>query len=173
MTTTFTNNMQLIGDDPPGDDDFYDDLEDEEAQRATNTDRIANASTWDPEKMEMVRMIDRLWRRGGKWLLKKAGPLQAVPHKVRLPAFWRKVQPPGFKLAEVLACKVPYTVLLHIPHHILERNLEPDRQGCGPIGGTEGPTGGASYSKSPGPQCTSICVGQKLAAPGLRSSWRL
>ena len=53
----------------------------------------------------------------------------AVPHKVKLPGFWEKDAATWFKLAEavmkdnhVVDPQVMYrTVLLHIPHHVLER----------------------------------------------------
>ena len=54
---------------------------------------------------------------------------QAVPHKVNLPPFWEKDAAAWFKLAEAVMednfmrdPRVMYrTVLLHIPHHVLER----------------------------------------------------
>ena len=54
---------------------------------------------------------------------------QAVPHKVKLPAFWEKDAAAWFRLAEavmednhVVEQRVMYrTVLLHIPHQVLER----------------------------------------------------
>ena len=53
----------------------------------------------------------------------------AVPHKVKLPGFWEKDAAAWFRLAEavmednhVVDQWVMYRmVLLHIPHHVLER----------------------------------------------------
>ena len=53
----------------------------------------------------------------------------AVPHKVKLPTYWEKDAAAWFRLAEavmeynhVVEQRVMYrTVLLHIPHHVLER----------------------------------------------------
>ena len=54
---------------------------------------------------------------------------QPVPHKVKLPPFWEKDVAAWFKLAKAILednrvqdPRVMYrTVLLHIPHHMLER----------------------------------------------------
>ena len=57
---------------------------------------------------------------------------QAVPHKVKLPPFWEKDAAAWFKLEEAILeenrmrdPRVMYrTVLLHIPHQLLERARE-------------------------------------------------
>ena len=57
----------------------------------------------------------------------------AVSHKVKLPGFWEKDPAVWFRLAEavmednhVVNPQVMYrTVLLHIPHHVLERASAP------------------------------------------------
>ena len=64
-------NTQHIGDGPPWEEHFYD-LEDEETNRATGSGHTLNAAAWDPEKMELHRIVNRLWRRGelslpGQW----------------------------------------------------------------------------------------------------------
>ena len=52
---------QHIGDSPPGDDDYYNPV-DEESNRATGSGFNPNAAAWDPEKMEFIG--SRGWRRG-------------------------------------------------------------------------------------------------------------
>ena len=108
------------------------DLEDEGPSRATGGGRNPNAPAWDPEKMELRRLVDRLLAleemRANKNTARQ--PVQhAVPHKVKLPAFWERDATAWFRLAEaamednyVVEPQVMYrTVLLHIPHHVLER----------------------------------------------------
>ena len=50
---------QHIGDGPPGDDDYMD-LEGNDTNRATGSGRNPNAAAWDPEKMELHRIVNRL-----------------------------------------------------------------------------------------------------------------
>ena len=50
---------QHTGDGPPGDNDFYDPVK-EEIIRATGRGRNPNAAAWDPEKMELHRIVNRL-----------------------------------------------------------------------------------------------------------------
>ena len=50
---------QQTGDGPPGDDDYYDSVE-EEINRATGSGRNPNAAAWDPEKMELHLIVNRL-----------------------------------------------------------------------------------------------------------------
>lgn len=119
---------QHTGDGPPGDDDYYDPVE-EENNRATGSGRNPNAAAWDPEKMELHRIVHRLLALEERRAL-PTGPVEhAVPHKVKLPAFWEKDAAAWFRLAEavlgdnhVVEQRVMYrTVILHIPHHVLER----------------------------------------------------
>ena len=98
---------------------------------ATGPPRVAatpNAAVWDPEKMELHRIMQRLLPLEERRAL-PARPVQhAVPHKVKLPAFWEKDAATWFRLAEavmednhVVEQWVMYrTVLLHILHHMLE-----------------------------------------------------
>ena len=79
---------QHTGDAPPGDDDYYD-LEDMETNRATGSGRNPNAAAWDPEKMELHRIVNRLLALGERRAI--ARPVEhAVPQKVKLPGFWEK-----------------------------------------------------------------------------------
>ena len=50
---------QHIGDGPPGDDNYCD-PEGEENIRATGSGRNPNAAAWDPEKMELHRIVNQL-----------------------------------------------------------------------------------------------------------------
>ena len=83
-----------------------------------------------------------------------------VPHKVKLPAFWEKDAIAWFRLAEavmednhMVEQRVMYrTVLLQIPHHVLER-----ARGILTLADTaehpfkaEGQTGGAAHTQHPG-----------------------
>ena len=117
---------QHTGDGPPGDDDYYDVGED---IRPSSSSFNPNAAAWDPEKMELHRIVNRLLALEER----RAQPAQpvehAVPHKVKLPPFWEKDAAAWFRLAEavmgdnhVVEEAVMYrTVILHIPHHVLER----------------------------------------------------
>ena len=77
--------------------------------------------------MELCRIVDRLLEE--RRYLPPRQVQQAVPHKVKLPPFWEKDAATWFELAEgvlednrVRDPRVMYrTVLLHIPHHVLER----------------------------------------------------
>ena len=89
------------------------------------------APAWDPEKMELRRIVDRLLEER-RYLPPRQVEL-AVPHTVKLPPFWEKDAAAWFKLVEAIledSCmRDPWamyrTVLLHIPHHVLERGPEP------------------------------------------------
>ena len=119
---------QHTGDGPPGDDDYYDSVE-EEINRATGSSRNPNAAAWDPEKMELHRIVHRLLALEERRALPPRPVEHAVPHKVKLPAFWEKDAAAWFRLAEavmednhMVEQRVMYrTVLLHILHHVLER----------------------------------------------------
>ena len=50
---------QHTGGGPLGDDYYYD-LEDMETNRPTGSGRNPNAAAWDPEKMELHRIVNRL-----------------------------------------------------------------------------------------------------------------
>ena len=123
-------NTQHIGDGPPGEDDYMD-LEGDDTNRATGSGRNTNAAAWDPEKMELHRIVNRLLAlEERRALTVPHRPVEhAVPHKVKLPAFWERDAAAWFRLAEaamednyVVEPQVMYrTVLLHIPHHVLER----------------------------------------------------
>ena len=77
--------------------------------------------------MELFRIVDKLLEE--RRYLPPRQVEQAVPHKVKLPPFWEKDAAAWFKLAEAILednhvrdPQVMYrTVLLHIPHHMLER----------------------------------------------------
>ena len=125
---------QHTGDGPPGDDDYYDPVE-EENNRPSGSGTNINAAAWDPEKMELHRIVHRLLALEERRALPAqpilpASPVEhAVPHRVKLPAFWEKDAAAWFRLAEavmgdshVVEESVMYrTVILHIPHHVLER----------------------------------------------------
>ena len=81
---------QHTGDGPPRDDDYYDPME-EENNRPSGSGTNINAAAWDPEKMELHRIVHRLLALEER----RAQPAQptrpvehAVPHKVKRPAFW-------------------------------------------------------------------------------------
>ena len=59
MTPTLKMSMQHTGDGLPGDDDYYNSVE-EESIRAASSGRNPNAAAWDPEKMELHRIVNRL-----------------------------------------------------------------------------------------------------------------
>ena len=92
---------QHTGDGPPGDNDFYDPVK-EEIIRATGRGRNPNAAAWDPEKMELHRIVNRLLALEERRALPARPMEQAVPHKVKLPAFWEKDAAAWFKLAEAV-----------------------------------------------------------------------
>ena len=89
---------QHTGDGPPGDDDYYDSVE-EESIRAASSGRNPNAAAWDPEKMELHRIVNRLLALEERRVLPARPVEQAVPHKVKLPAFWEKDAAAWFRLA--------------------------------------------------------------------------
>ena len=136
---------QNTGDGPPGDDDFYD-LEDVETKKATRSSGNPNAAAWDPEKMELHRIVNWLLALEERRALAARPVEHAVPHKVKLPGFWEKNAATWFRLAEaviednhVVNLQVMYrTVLLHIPHYELER-------------GAEEQAGGATHTQNSGP----------------------
>ena len=144
---------QHTGDGPPGDDDYYNSVE-EESIRAASSGRNPNAAAWDPEKMELHRIVNQLLALEERSVLPARPVEHAVPHKVKLPAFWEKDAAAWFRLAEavmednhVVEQGVMYrTVLLHIPHHMLER-----ARGILTLADTaEGQTSGAAHPQHPG-----------------------
>ena len=83
MTPTLTKlSTQHIGDGPPGNDDYYDPVG-EENNRATGSSFNPNAAAWDPEKMELTRIVHRLLA------LKGRGELCLL----RLPGQWSMLFP--------------------------------------------------------------------------------
>ena len=50
---------QHVGDEPPGDEDYYNMVE-EEIIKATGSGRNPNAAAWDPEKTELHRIVNQL-----------------------------------------------------------------------------------------------------------------
>ena len=119
---------QHIGDGSSRDNHYYN-LEDEETNRATGRGLNPNAAAWDPEKMELHRIVNQLMALEERRTLAARPVEHPVPHKVKLPGFWEKDVAAWFKLDEVVMedkhvvdTQVMYrTVLLHIPHHVLER----------------------------------------------------
>ena len=113
---------QHTGDGPPGVDDFYDSVE-EESIRATGSGCNPNEAAWDPEKMELHGIVNRLLALEERRALPARPVEHAVPHKMKLPAFWEKDAAAWFRLAEavmednhMVEQPVMYrTVLLHIP----------------------------------------------------------
>ena len=92
---------QHTGDGPPGDDNYYDSVE-EESNRATCCGRNPNAAAWDPEKMELHRIVHQLLALEERRALPARPVEHAVPHKVKLPAFWEKDAAAWFRLAEAV-----------------------------------------------------------------------
>ena len=80
MTPTLIKSMQHTGDGPPGDTDFYDSVE-EEIKRATSSGRNPNAAAWDPEKMELHRIVHWLLALEERRALPTRPVKHAVPHK--------------------------------------------------------------------------------------------
>ena len=82
---------------------------------------------WDPEETELHRIVDRLLEE--RRYLPPRQVEQAVFHKVKQPPIWEKDTAAWFKLAEAVLednrVRDPRVmnrnVLLHIPHHALER----------------------------------------------------
>ena len=73
VTPTLKMSTQHTGDGPPWDDDHYNPVG-EENNRATGSSFNPNATAWDPEKMELHRIVhrSRRWKRGelsltGQW----------------------------------------------------------------------------------------------------------
>ena len=92
---------QHTGDGPPGDEDYYDPVK-EEIIRDTGSGRNPNAAAWDPEKMELHQIVNRLLALEERRALPTRPVEQAVPHKVKLPAFWEKDAAAWFRLAEAV-----------------------------------------------------------------------
>ena len=92
---------QHTGDGHPRDDDYYDPVE-EEIIRSTGSRRNPNAAAWDPEKMALHRIVNRLLALEERRALPARPMEQAVPHKVKLPAFWEKDAAAWFKVAEAV-----------------------------------------------------------------------
>ena len=140
MSPTIEMSMPL-GDSPPGDDKNFN-LEDGETHRATSSGCNPSVPIWDPEKIELRCMVDRLLEER-RYLLPRPVE-QALPHKVKVLPFWEKETATWFKLAEAVLednhVRDPWvmhrTVILHIPHHMLERvrgGPEPGRHSSGPF----------------------------------------
>ena len=94
---------QHTGDGPPGDDDYYDQVE--ENIRPSGSGFNPNATAWDLEKMELHRIVHRLLALEERRALpaQPTRPVEhAVPHKVKLPAFWEKDAAAWFRLAEAV-----------------------------------------------------------------------
>ena len=89
---------QQTGDGPPGDDDYYNSVE-EESIRAAGSGRNPKAAAWDPEKMELHRIVHRLLALEERRAQPTRPGEHAVPHKVKLPAFWEKDAAAWFRLA--------------------------------------------------------------------------
>ena len=121
VTPTLKMSTQHIGDEPPGDKEYYD-LVEEEIIRATGSGRNPNAAAWDPEKIELRRIVNRLLALEERRALAVRPVEHAVPHKVKLPGFWEKDVAAWFRLTEavmednqVVQQRVMYrTVLLNI-----------------------------------------------------------
>ena len=93
--------MQHTGDGPPGNDNYYD-MEDMEANRATGRRRNPNATAWDPEKMELHRIVNRLLALEERTAVAARPVEHAVSHKVKLPGFWEKGAAAWFRLAKAI-----------------------------------------------------------------------
>ena len=87
-----------------------------------------HAPTWDPEKVELSRIIDRLLLLEERRVPGRPSML-ATPQKVKLNGFWEKSLATWFSLADASMADsnvqdphAKYRVaLLHVPAHILER----------------------------------------------------
>ena len=101
----------------------------EENTRPSGSSFNPKAAAWDPEKMELHRIVNRLLALEERQALPASPVEHAVPHREKLPAFWEKDAAAWFWLAEavmgdnhVVEESVMYrTVILHIPHYVLER----------------------------------------------------
>ena len=91
--------MQQLGGGPPGDEDYFN-LEDEETQEASSGERNPNVSAWDPEKMELLRIVDRLLEERRN--LPPSPAEQPVLHKVKLPPFRGKKMATWLGLTEAV-----------------------------------------------------------------------
>ena len=93
---------QHIGDRPPGDNNYYN-LEDKETNWATGSGRNPNAAAWDPEKLELHRIVNQLLALEERRALAARPVEHAVPQKVKLPAglwIWIRMDPHSFSLLD-------------------------------------------------------------------------
>ena len=99
---------QPTGDGPPGDEDYYDPVGENNGPSGSSSGINPHAPAWDPEKMELHRIVHRLLaleeRRALPALpvLPASPVVHAVPHRVKLPAFWEKDAAAWFWLAEAV-----------------------------------------------------------------------
>ena len=98
----------------------------EEINRATGSGCNPNAAAWDPEKMELHQIVHRLLALEERRALPTRPVEHAVPHKVKLPAFWEKGAAAWFRLDvavmednHVVEQRVMYTLYSRV-HHIFE-----------------------------------------------------
>ena len=89
MTPTLTISTQHTGDRTPGDDNSFNPVE-EETIRATGSRRNPNAAAWDPEKMDLHRIVNQFLAVEERRALAVRPVEHGVPHKVKLPGFWEK-----------------------------------------------------------------------------------
>ena len=101
MTPTLKMSTQQTGDGPPGYDDYYNSVE-EESIRAAGSGPNPNAAAWDPEKMELHRIVNRLLALEERRALPASPVEHTVPHKVKHRAFWEKDAAAWFRLAEAV-----------------------------------------------------------------------
>ena len=132
---------QHTGDAPPGDDDYYD-LEDMETNRATGSGRNPNAAAWDPEKMELHRIVNWLLALEERRALVYRPEEHGVLHKVNLPGFWEKDAAAWFRLADAVM-EDNHVANQQAPAHPTprvgegQRHSQPGQQLGGPIHGAE------------------------------------
>ena len=74
----------------------------EEIIRAIGSGHNPNAAAWDPEKMELHQIVNRLLALEERRALPARPVEHAVPHKVKLPAFWEKDATAWFRLAKAV-----------------------------------------------------------------------
>ena len=80
---------QHTGDGPPGDDDYYN-LVEEETNRASGSGFNPNRAAWDPEKMELHRIWHRLLALEER-RAQPAQPTRPVERRMRPPGSgWRR-----------------------------------------------------------------------------------
>ena len=85
---------QHVGDEPPGDEDYYNMVE-EEIIKATGSGRNPNAAAWDPEKTELHRIVNRLLALEDRRALPVRPVEPAVPHKGSCLHSGRRMPPCG------------------------------------------------------------------------------